>query len=85
MLHELYWDPHRRGPRKGITPSKPRPGDLRHRLPIRIQQLEKTYDLQSVSASQLISLLGDEFADGGELAQGRSQGRSNLSGHGEHE
>jgi hypothetical protein len=37
---------------------------LVHRLPIRIQQLEKTYDLQSVSAEQLLELLGDEFSNG---------------------
>ena len=32
-----------------------------HRFPIRIRQLEKTYDLVSLTADQLIELLGDEF------------------------
>jgi hypothetical protein len=38
-----------------------KPGDLVHRFPIRIRQLEKTYDLVSLTADQLIELLGDEF------------------------
>jgi hypothetical protein len=64
VLHKLYWDTDRQGPRKGITSNKTRQGDLRHRFPIRIQQLEKTFDLQTVSATQLIALLGGEFANG---------------------
>ena len=32
-----------------------------HRFTIRIRQLEKTYDLQSLTADQLIELLGNEF------------------------
>lgn len=64
VLDQIYWDPERKGPRKGITPSKAKRGDLPHRFPTRIQQLEKTYDLQSVTASQLIDLLGDEFTNG---------------------
>ena len=61
VLDHVYWDPQRKGPRKGITPNKPKRGDLPHRFPTRMQQLEKTYDLQSVTAEQLIDLLGDEF------------------------
>lgn len=62
VLDRLYWDEPRGRPRRGIvTRGKVTPGDLRHRLPIRIRQLEKTYDLVSLSADQLIELLGDEF------------------------
>lgn len=62
VLDRLYWDENRRRPRAGITDSATvRPGDLVHRLPIRIRQLEKTYDLFSLSADQLLELLGDEF------------------------
>jgi hypothetical protein len=62
VLDRLYWDTTRKRPRKGIvSPGKPAPGDLVHRLPTRIRQLEKTYDLQSLSADQLLELLGDEF------------------------
>lgn len=62
VLDRLYWDRERGRPRRGVmTPGKVVPGDLIHRLPIRIRQLEKTYDLQILSADQLIELLGDEF------------------------
>lgn len=61
VLDTLYWDAERSAPRRGITRALPTRGNLRHRLPIRIQQLEKTFDLQSVTATQLIGLLGDEF------------------------
>jgi hypothetical protein len=62
VLDRLYWDEKRRRPRRGITGSKERSGDLSHRFPLRIRQLEKTYDLMSLSADQLIELLGDEFS-----------------------
>lgn len=62
VFDRLYWDEHRNRPRKGVTGSKPAPGNLSHRLPMRIRQLEKTYDLMSLNADQLIELLGDEFA-----------------------
>ena len=62
VLDRLYWDEPRKRPRKGITGSRPTPGNLSHRLPLRISQLEKTYDLMSLTADQLIDLLGDEFA-----------------------
>jgi len=62
VLDRLYWDDSRRRPRSGIvTQQKVTPGDLLHRLPIRIRQLEKTYDLFSLNADQMIELLGDEF------------------------
>jgi hypothetical protein len=63
LLDQLYWDDERSRPRVGIVDSdKVNPGDLIHRLPIRIRQLEKTFDLASVSAEQLLKLLGPEFA-----------------------
>jgi hypothetical protein len=62
VLDRLYWDPRRKRPVKGVVgTSTTRPGDLVHRLPIRIRQLEKTYDLQSLTAEQLLNLLGKEF------------------------
>jgi hypothetical protein len=62
VLDRLYWDEERRCPRRGIIPRhEARPGDLRHRLPLRVRQLEMTYDLQSLNADQLIELLGEEF------------------------
>jgi len=36
-------------------------GDLRHRLPVRIRQLEKTYDLAALDGERLVALLGPEF------------------------
>lgn len=62
VLDRLYWDESRRRPRRGITGSKVQAGNLKHRLPTRIRQLEKTYDLQILDADQLLELLGDEFA-----------------------
>lgn len=63
VLDRVYWDPRRQRPIKGVVgTSTTRPGDLVHRLPIRIRQLERTYDLQSLTADQLLDLLGKEFA-----------------------
>jgi hypothetical protein len=62
VLDTLYWDQKRGRIRAGmVSPGRVRPGDLVHRLPVRIRQLEMTYDLQSLSAEQLIELLGEEF------------------------
>jgi hypothetical protein len=62
VLDRLYWDERRGRARPGIvSPGTVKPGDLVHRLPIRIRQLEKTYDLLSLNADQLIELLGKEF------------------------
>ena len=66
VLDRLYWDTVSQRPRPGVTSAEPRAGDLRHRLPTRIRQLEKTFDLQILNADQLIDLLGDEFALAGE-------------------
>ena len=62
VLDRLYWDEQRKRVRKGITGSRPTPGNLSHRLPIRIRQLEKTYYLMSLNADQLLELLGEEFS-----------------------
>lgn len=62
VLDRLYWNEDQNRPRSGITGNKPVAGNLRHRLPIRIAQLEKTYDLMSLNADQLLMLLGGEFA-----------------------
>jgi hypothetical protein len=73
VLDRLYWDERRGKARAGI--SSPRElirGDLIHRLPIRIRQLEKTYDLFSLNADQLIELLGDEFQHEREAAVART-------------
>jgi hypothetical protein len=62
VLDRLYWDEGRGKARRGIVDFRNvKPGDLVHRFPIRIRQLEKTYDLVSLTADQLIELLGDEF------------------------
>lgn len=62
LLDRLYWDAATRSPVKGmVSPRTVRAGDLIHRLPIRIRQLEKTYDLQSLDADHLLEILGDEF------------------------
>lgn len=62
VLDRLYWDETKKRSRPGITGSKVTAGDLTHRFPLRIRQLEKTYDLLSLSADQLIELLGEEFS-----------------------
>ena len=61
VLDRLYWDDDRGRIRPGVVGQVVRAGDLTHRFPLRIRQLEMTYDLQSLNADQLIDLLGDEF------------------------
>lgn len=64
-LDRLYWDEGRGKARAGIVDQKVvKPGDLRHRLPIRVRQLERTYDLFSLTGDQLVELLGVEFQQG---------------------
>jgi hypothetical protein len=48
--------------RGAMSSGKSRRGDLRHRLPMRIRQLEKTYDLAALNGDQLIALMGPEFS-----------------------
>lgn len=61
VLDRVYWDESRARARTGVVQGTVKPGDLRHRFPIRIRQLEMTYDLFSLIANQLIELLGREF------------------------
>lgn len=62
VLDRLYWDESIGRARPGVTNfARVTAGNLAHRLPVRIRQLEKTYDLQSLTADQLIELLGEEF------------------------
>lgn len=65
VFDRLYWDDTKQRSRRGIVgTSLANPGDLTRRFPARIRQLEKTYDLYSLSADQLIELLGNEFQFG---------------------
>ena len=62
LLDVLYLDTGTGRAKPGIIdPRVVRPGDLRHRLPARIRQLEVTHDLTNLNAEQLLNLLGDEF------------------------
>lgn len=62
LMDLLYFDPNTGRAKPGVVDARAiRPGDLRHRLPARIRQLEVTHDLTDLSAEQLLSLLGDEF------------------------
>lgn len=62
VIDRIYWDDVRQRPRVGIVDTRTvQRGDLRHRLRMRVKQVEMTYDLQSMTADQLIELLGDEF------------------------
>ncbi len=42
VLDRLYWNDSKRAPKKGMIGSREREGDLTHRLPLRIRQLEMT-------------------------------------------
>jgi hypothetical protein len=65
VLDRIYWDAKRGRIRRGVTDfGNVKPGDLVHRFPIRVRQLEKTYDLLTLKADQLIELLGEEFGLG---------------------
>lgn len=69
VLERLYWDGETNAPRKRmVSPGKIVAGNLMHRFPTRIRQLEKTYDLLSLTADQLIELLGQEFKQHIEVA-----------------
>lgn len=62
LLDLLYFDPSTGKAKPGVVdPRTVRPGDLRHRLPARLRQLEVTHDLTDLNAEQLLNLLGDEF------------------------
>jgi len=59
-VERLYFDSQTGGPKRGAT-SERRKGNLRSRLPIRVAQLQLTYDVEGMTADQLIEALGDEF------------------------
>jgi hypothetical protein len=62
LVEKIYRDPKTNRARKGIVDTtRINRGDLSHRLPTCIRQLEKTYDLHSLTADQLLDLLGPEF------------------------
>lgn len=62
VLDRLYWLDAEGRPRTAMTsPERATPGNLYHRLPLRLRQIEKTFDLISLNADQLIELLGEEF------------------------
>jgi len=62
LLDLLYFDSSSESAKPGLIDSRVvRPGDITHRLPARIRQLEVTHDLTNLSAEQLLNLLGDEF------------------------
>ncbi len=62
LLDRLYFDPTRETAKPGLIDSRVvRPGDITHRLPARIRQIEVTHDLTNLTAEQILNLLGDEF------------------------
>lgn len=64
VVDRIYWDGNRGRIRSGMVNPSARitAGDLTNRFHMRIRQLEMTYDLQSLNADQLTTLLGDEFS-----------------------
>ena len=64
LIYRLYWDEQMDCLRPGILKTRKddvRCGDLTHRLPSVLNQLAVNYDLQNLTAEQLIPLLGPEF------------------------
>ncbi len=63
IIDLLYFDENTGKAKTGIFPKKQRakPGDLRNRLPIRIRQLQRTFDVASLTGDRLLELLGSEF------------------------
>jgi hypothetical protein len=63
VIDKLYFDGNSGKPKRGLFPKREgaKPGDLRNRLPVRIQQLQKTYDISALDGQRLLSLLGAEF------------------------
>lgn len=59
VMDRLYFDAARCRPKQGITPRN-NPGTLR-RLIACLDQFDLTYDLQSMSADQILALLPEEF------------------------
>ena len=61
VLDRLYWDPEIGGQRIGYGKATKTAANIDTRFPRRLDQLELTYDLHSLSADRLIKLLGPEF------------------------
>ena len=61
VIDKLYFDPERGRPKPNVVGVEVVAGDLDHRLPRRVRQLERTYDLNVLDADQFIELLGPEF------------------------
>jgi len=61
LIDRLYYDKEKGKAKRGIVTKKEKRGDLRNRLPIRIRQLQKTYDVAGLTGDQLLDLLGSEF------------------------
>ncbi len=76
LVDMLYRDPVSGKQKAGVVDARTvRPGDLRHRLPARIRQLEVTHDLTNLTAEQLLNLLGDEFRQWAVASTGPEQPR----------
>ena len=60
VANKLYWDPKTLRPKRGASTTELKPGSLR-RFALILSQLELTYDLQSVTADELVRLLPAEF------------------------
>lgn len=59
--NRLYYDNGQQAPKRGAAPNWPKPGTLR-RFGDLLNQLDLTYDLYSLSVSDLLQILPDEFA-----------------------
>ena len=71
LLDVLYWDVKNKRQKPGaVSPTVVAPGDLMHRLPARVKQLEMTYDLVDLTSDQLLNLLGDEFRQWADSSSG---------------
>lgn len=59
-MHELYWDYQKEAPKRGAAPNRRDPGTLRRFSDV-MQQLDRTFDLGSVDAKNILELLPREF------------------------
>jgi hypothetical protein len=59
-MYLLYWDEKKNAPKRGAAPNARKPGTLR-RFSDLLQQLDRTFDLFSVGAPAVLSLLPQEF------------------------
>lgn len=60
-LFRLYWDPAKQAPKRGAAPNSKKPGTLR-RFGDLILQLDRTFDLMSISSTAILDLLPREFS-----------------------